>query len=296
MLQKRSIGEIIFDNFNVIFLFFVMLITLYPLIFVAFGSISDPALFMRHRGLLFFPKGFDLGAYESIFKTRFMLNSYKNTVFVTFVGTAVNVVATSIAAYFLSRKNVFWKKYVMILIIITMFFNGGLIPYYLCVNALGLRDSLWVLIIPGAISTYNVIVMRTSFQSIPAELEESAFLDGAGHITVLVKIILPLSKAVIAVIALWYGVGHWNSWFQASIFINKRDMFPLQLILREILLKQDMALNELVVDYSAATDRQAVKQTVKYAASMVATIPILCVFPFLQKYFVKGVMIGALKG
>ena len=186
-----------------------------------------------------------------------------------------------------------FKKPVMVMIVITMYFSGGIIPMYFTVQQLGLMDSLWSLILPSAVNTFNLIIMRTSFASIPAELEEAATVDGAGHFTMLFRIIMPVSMAVVAVVTLYYAVGHWNSWFNAMIYLTDRQKFPLQLILREILIQNDTSTMTVNVDIG---EQSLVGDTIKYAIIIVATVPILCIYPFLQKYFVKGVMIGSLKG
>ena len=184
------------------------------------------------------------------------------------------------------------KNFIMVLMLFTMYFSGGLIPSYITIKSLGLYNSLLALILPGAISTYNLIIMRTSFQGIPSGLEEAAYLDGAGHLSIIWNVILPLSKAIIAVMVLYYGVAHWNSWFGASIYLNDRNKYPLQLILREILLQNDVSN----MAGGSGSDEYSIAESIKYAVIIVATAPILCIYPFLQKYFVKGVMIGALKG
>jgi putative aldouronate transport system permease protein len=183
------------------------------------------------------------------------------------------------------------------MIVLTMFFGGGMIPTYLVVSGLGMRNSLLALIIPSAVSAYNIIIMRTSFKSLPDSLEESAFLDGANNLDVLFRIVIPLSKAIIAVMALWYGVGHWNSWFSAAIYLNKRELYPIQLILREILIQNTNS--QQIYNMTTGTvdnDAAQIAETIKHATVIIATLPILCAYPFLQKHFVKGVMIGALKG
>ena len=293
MKIKRSIGERTFDGINVIFMILLIIVTLYPLLYVAFASISSPSLLMQHRGILLVPLGFETGAYQAVFDNPMISRGYINTLFIVVVGTTVNIVMTSLGAYVLSRRDLYWKKVFMFLIVVTMFFGGGMIPTYLLVKQLHLTNTLWSLIIPNALSTYNMIIMRTSFMSIPASLEESARIDGAKDFTILFKIILPLSMPVISVMILFYGVGHWNAWFNAMIYLRNRDLYPLQLILREILIAS--SLDNMMTE-TAVVDREPVAQTVKYATIMVATLPILCVYPFLQKYFVKGVMIGALKG
>lgn len=290
---KKSIGEKVFDIVNVTIMILLIIVTLYPFLYVAFASISDPAEIMSHRGLLLYPKGFSLGAYRLVFQNPMISVGYKNTLFYVVVGTAINIFMTSLGAYVLSRKNVYWNKYIMFIIAFTMFFNGGLIPFYLLVRGLGLANTRWSLIIPSVISTYNLIVMRTSFAAIPVSLEESARIDGAKDWTILWRIIMPLSMPVVSVMILFYAVGHWNQWFHAMVFLRNRELYPLQLILREILITNSMSdmLSEISV-----SNKELVGRTVQYATIMVVTIPILFVYPFLQKYFVKGVMIGALKG
>jgi putative aldouronate transport system permease protein len=291
MSIKQSNGEKIFNIFNVMFMIFLMFITLYPLWHVAMASISDGGAMMSHRGAVFKPIGFSLGAYRVVLKNPMISRGYLNTIFVVVVGCIINIIMTSLGAYFLSRKDVMFKRVIMFAIAFTMYFGGGLIPFYFTVKGLGLDNSIWALIIPGMVSTFNMIIMRTAFMAIPDSLEESAKLDGASHFTILTRIILPLSGPTIAVMILYYGVGHWNAWFNAMIFLRNRDLFPLQLILREILIQNTNA-DVLASDI----DREAVSETIKYAVIIVATLPILCIYPFLQKYFVKGVMIGALKG
>jgi putative aldouronate transport system permease protein len=200
---------------------------------------------------------------------------------------------TSFGAYALSRQHVMWKNPVMFLIVFTMFFSGGLIPTYLLIQDLGMLNTRWALIIPSAMSAYNLIIMRTSFQSVPVSLEESAKLDGASDFTVLFRVILPLSMPVVAVMILFYGVAHWNSWFSALIYLRKRELYPLQLILREILITSS---TESMMTSVGGADKTPIGETIKYATIIVATGPILLLYPFLQKYFVKGVMIGAIKG
>lgn len=194
---------------------------------------------------------------------------------------------------YISRKSLRFKKPIMLFIVFTMYFNGGLIPYYFTVKDLGLINSIWALIIPSSVSTFNLIIMRTSFEAIPDSLEESAKLDGANDFTILFRIIIPLAKPVIAVMVLYYGVSHWNAWFNAMLFLRDRALYPLQLILREILIKSDTAS---MTGGANAADVAQMSETLKYATIMVATVPILCLYPFLQKYFVKGVMVGAIKG
>ncbi|TCL53672.1 carbohydrate ABC transporter membrane protein 2 (CUT1 family) [Hydrogenispora ethanolica] len=288
----KSSRDRIFDFINITLLTFLMVITLYPFLYVIFASLSDPSRIMAYPGLLYKPLGFSLGAYKAVIKNPNIFTGYVNTCFLVTVGVAVNITMTALGAYFLSRKNVLWGKVVMFFIVFTMFFNGGLIPLYFTVKGLRLDNSLCALILPTAINTFNLIIMRTAFMAIPDSIEESAKIDGAGHLLILFRIIVPLAMPTIAVMILFYGVGHWNAWFQAMIFLQNRELFPLQLILREILLMNDsfqMAMGANV------GDQEMISETIKYAVIIVATLPILCLYPFLQKYFVKGVMVGSLK-
>lgn len=292
-MTKRSLGDKVFDIINYSFLAVLTITTAYPFLYIAFASLSNPSLLISHEGLLFKPLGMQFETYALVFKNPMIIKGYMNTLFIVVVGTALNLLMTSLGAYILSRRQFAIKKAMMVMIVFTMLFSGGLIPFYLTVNMLGLRDSLWALIVPGLISTTNLIIMRTSFIGIPASLEESAKIDGANDFVILFRIILPLSKALIAVMILYYGVGHWNSWFNAMIFLGDRNKFPLQLILREILIQNDV--NVMLTDMGGM-DKEPVAENLKYATIMVTTLPVLAVYPFLQKYFVKGVMIGALKG
>ena len=278
---------------NYFVLTLLAILCLYPVWYVAVASFSDSNLLMQHNGLMLFPKGFSLSAYERVFSNPMILRGYGNTLFVLFFGLALSMLLTCLGAYFLSRKNVMFRKPIMILIVITMFFQGGMIPTYLNMRDFHLTGTLWGLIIPFAINTQNLIIMTTSFSSIPDSLVEAARIDGAGHFTVLFRVVLPLSKAILAVIVLYYGVQIWNSWFWASAILREREMYPLQVVLREILLQNSLGGMSTGVGVS---ETESVAMSIKYATIMVATVPILCVYPFLQKYFAKGVMVGAVKG
>jgi putative aldouronate transport system permease protein len=287
-----SRGENIFAVFNYIFLALMSFICLYPMLYVLFASLSDNNLLMQHSGILFKPQGFSITAYDKVFKNPMILLGYRNTLFVLTVGVLLSLFMTSLGAYFLSRKQVFFKKPIMMLITFTMFFGGGMIPTYLNLRDLHLTNTLWGLIIPGAISTYNMIILRTSFSAIPDSLTEAALIDGAGHIRILFAIVLPLSKAILAVMILYYGIAIWNAWFWASAILRKRELYPLQVILREILLQNSAVEMATGVD---AGDQESVAATIKYATIIVATVPVLCIYPFLQKYFARGVMLGGVK-
>ncbi|WP_214628167.1 carbohydrate ABC transporter permease [Paenibacillus agaridevorans] len=292
MRKKRSAGELSFDVLNTAIMLALIATTLYPFAYVLFASLSDAVELMRHRGIMWMPQGFSLEAYKTVLSNDSIISGYQNTIFYVVVGSAFNLLMTSLGAYVLSRRNVMLKKPIMIMIVITMFFGGGLIPTYLLINDLGLYNTRAALIIPGAISTWNLIVMRTSFQGVPYSLEESARIDGANDFTILFRVIIPLSLPVLAVMTLFYAVGHWNSYFGALIYLTDASKFPLQLVLREVLLTTNM---EEWLTGVPSDSRHQVAQTIKYATIMVATVPILILYPFLQKYFVKGVMIGSLK-
>lgn len=295
MKIKVSAAERTFNVFNCIFMFLLMIVMAYPIWYVVMASLSDNSLLMSYRGILLLPRGFSTNAYTLMAKNPMIMKGYGNTIFIVVAGVTLNLIFTSIAAYFLSRKGVYWQKYVMMFIVFTMFFSGGLIPTYLVnTKIFHLKNSYWALMLPGLINTYNLIIMRTSFAAIPESLEESARLDGAGHWTILFRIVIPLSKAIIAVMILYYAVAHWNSWFSANIYITDRSKYPLQLVLREILISNDTS--SMTAQDASAADQQSIGETVKYAVIVAATLPILCVYPFLQKYFVKGVMVGAVKG
>jgi len=278
-------------------LIILLVITLFPVLHVAAVSLSSSKAI--DRGLVsIFPVDFSLEAYRILWKSGRVPKSFVNSVIYTSVGTVVNILVTMLMAYPLSKKKLPLRRFYTTLIVFTMFFSGGLIPTFLVVKGLGLYNTMWALILPGAISTMNLIIMRTFFQSIPMELEESAFLDGANDIVVFYRIILPLSKASIATIAMFYAVGHWNSWFNALVYLKDSEKYPMQLILRDIVIQSQMS-RELAEQGS--TEAYELINTVsvegiKYATLFFSIIPMLIIYPFVQKYFVKGVMIGSLKG
>jgi putative aldouronate transport system permease protein len=290
MLRRKSSGECIFDIVNNILLTALVLVTIYPFLYVLFASLSDSDLLMQKVGILLKPLGFSLKAYISVLNNPMIAIGYGNTILYMAVGTTINMLMTSLGAYVLSRKDFRIKRIMSLLIIFTMFFSGGMIPTYLVVMQLGMIDKIWALVLPGAISTMNLLIMRTAFMSISPSLEESAFIDGANDLVILLRIVLPLSLPTVAVMVLFYGVGHWNSWFPAMIYLRTRTKYPLQLILREVLVLNDVSRMDTGVMPGAS-----IGESIKYATIMVATLPILFLYPFLQKYFVKGVMIGAIK-
>jgi putative aldouronate transport system permease protein len=265
---------------------------LYPMLYIILASISNPIRLEAHTGFLWKPLGFSIETYKSVLKTRYIAVGYRNTLFYVAGGTAINMLLTSLGAYILSRRHYLLKKTFTFLFIFTMFFSGGLIPFYLVVQNLGLLNTPWAVLLPPAISTYNLIIMRTSFVAVPASMEESARIDGANDFAILFRILIPLCMPVVAVLILFYSVYHWNAWVNASIFLQKRDLYPLQLYLRELLVTNN---TEAMTTAANAGDKESISQSVKYATIVVATMPILFVYPFLQKYFAKGVMIGAVK-
>jgi putative aldouronate transport system permease protein len=293
--QKISEGKA-FDIWVYIISAIILVLVLYPLIFVVSASFSNPAKVMSGEMWLW-PVDFTLDAYVEIFKNSEIWNGYKNTIIYTTVGTIVNILLTTLAAYPLSRRDLPGRNVFMFLITFTMFFHGGMIPTFLVVQGLGMVDTIWAMIIPNAIATYNLIVMRTYFQtSIPWELQEAAMIDGCSNTKMLLKIILPLSKPIIAVMVLFYAVGHWNAFFNALIYLRSEELYPLQLILREILLVSSMGGTEDVGGQFGMDDKLLLGESIKYALIIVASIPVLILYPFVQKHFVKGVMIGSIKG
>ncbi len=295
-MVRASKGERTFQLFNNALMLVVSVLTLYPVLYVALASVSDPSRLIREGGLLLWPKGFELGAYKIVFNNPNIGSGYLNTILYMGAGTFISMLLTIMGAYALSRRNAMFVKYLMFFAVFTMWFKPSMIPFFLTVGTeMKLKNTFWAMVLPRAISTYNLIVLRTGFAQVPDALEESARIDGAKDFTILFRIFAPLCKANIAVVTLFYMVSKWNSWFDAMLFLNKRGMFPLQLLLREILILNN---TDSMLAASAVTqgDQIAVGETVKYATIVVATLPILCVYPFIQKYFVKGVMIGAIKG
>ena len=291
-----SRGDKIFFTVNYIFMAFLALITLYPMLYVAFCSFSDPVEFASVRGMLFKPAGFSLEGYKMVFNMSSIWTGYRNTIFYVIVGTGISMFMTIIGAFVLSHHDFMLKKVTMFLIVFTMYFGGGMIPTYLCVNTLGLNNTVWAVLLPGAVSVYNMIVLRTSFNGIPKALMESATIDGAGDGVVLFKIILPLSLAALATITLFFAVGYWGAWYNAMIYLQtRRDRYPLQLFRRELLILDRGNEGYLNSMSGAEVDRYLVKEIMKYGIIMVGTVPVLLIYPFIQKYFVKGVMVGAIK-
>lgn len=289
---KASLGSRIFDTCNYVFLFILCVVMLYPLWYVLCCSFSDPALLMRHTGMLMLPLDFSLAGYEKVLNYSPLWNAYGVTIFVVVVGTSMNMLASILFAYVLSCKDMMWHKLITGLAVFTMYFSGGMIPTYLVVKGVGLYDTIWAMIIPGLISTYNCIILRTAFYGIPDSLLESARIDGAGALRILFTVCVPLIVPSIATVALFYAVGHWNSWTNALLYIRKQELMPLQMVLRALLIQNEAV--EVTGGQDLQTELNAL--LLKYVVIVVSTVPILCVYPFIQRYFTKGVMIGAVKG
>jgi putative aldouronate transport system permease protein len=294
-IARRSKEDKVFDIINVFLVAIILILVVYPLYFIVIASFSDPNMIYDGKVWLL-PKELTFEGYERIFQDSKIWLGYKNSIVYTVVGTIVNVSFTLMAAYALSRKDLYGRNVIMFLFLMTMFFSGGLIPTYLVVKNLGLLNTMWALILPKAVAVWNVIVAKTFFEtSIPNELLEAAKMDGCSDAKFFWKIVLPLSKPIVAVMVLFYAVGHWNSYFDALIYLNNENLYPLQLILRNILI-QNEASTMMISDLDSLAAKQRVSELIKYGVIIVASIPLLIVYPFVQKYFVKGVMIGGIKG
>lgn len=293
MVESKTIWDRLFTVANYVLLSLILLLTLYPCWYVVVASVSDPVKLYAGSKFMIWPRGFSVQAYQIIIKHAMLWKSYGNTLIYVSASTVLGLTMTTLGAFVLSRKYLPGKNAMMMMVTITMFFGGGLIPSYLINVELGLVNNRWAMIIPGAISTYNMIMMLTYFRGIPDSLEESARIDGANELVILTRIVIPLSLPVIAVISLYIIVAHWNSYMHATIYLRDRDLFPLQVILREILISGSSNLDQMTSGYD---DFAAYSEAVKYATIIVSTLPVLAIYPFLQRFFVKGVMLGAIKG
>ena len=290
----RSAGSIIADILIYGIVGLAAFTTVLPIIYIIFNSFATE-LELQTRSMFLIPRTWSVDAYTYIFSSSKLLRSFGNSVFITICGTAINLFFTVTMAYPLSKKYLRGRTALHNMVIFSMFFSGGMIPGFIVVSSwLGMRGTYWALLLPGAISAYNMMIVKNFFQGIPQELEESAHLDGCNDLVTLVRIVLPLSMPVLATFALFYAVGHWNSWFPAMIYLTDSKMYPLQLILRNIIVTAETSAGDMsLMDPNFV---EPPKQSIKMAVIVVATVPIMCVYPFLQKYFVKGVMVGALKG
>ena len=285
--KPQGIGSKIFDVVNYLLLAILGFIMFYPMFYVFIVSISS-SQYINQGLVTLFPRGINFDAYKAVFENQRIWSGYKNTFLYTGLGTLICLVLTAMCAYPLSRKDFYGRKVFTVLIMITMFVNGGMIPTYLVINKLHMINTMWAIVLPPAISTFNMIVMRTSFQAIPDSLVESAYLDGANDITIFSKFVLPLSKAIIATMTLYYAVYHWNSYFPSVLYLNDQKKYPVQVVMRDIVIQGDTSeitgsVNIIATNY-------------KYAVIIISIVPILLVYPLLQKYFTKGVMVGAVKG
>ena len=288
----RSLGSRIADHLITALMILVVLATLYPFYYITIISLSHGNAVLRGE-VRFWPIGLNLESYRLVFQNPVVPKSLLNSLIYTGVGTAINLIMTALCAYPLARPRFSGRGFCTWIVSLTMFFSGGLIPLYLVVMQLGIRNSMWALVLPWAINVWNMFILRTGFQQIPEEIYEAAVIDGANDLQTMFRVILPLSKAVLATLLMFYAVGHWNDFFNGLIFLDDRNRYPIQLVMRNIVI---LGRFEQTNELGAASDFAAIEQTLKYATIMVSTLPILAVYPFVQRYFVKGVMIGAIKG
>ena len=292
---QLSTGDRVFYFLVNLFALFMFVVVLYPLIYVVSSSFSSPDAVLSGK-VVFLPVEFSLEGYKTVFGYQDVLTGYMNTILYTVLGTTINIIMTLICAYPLARKTLPFRNFFMFLFTFTMFFGGGLIPSYLLMRDLKMINTIWAIVIPGAISVYNMIIARTYMQtSIPGEMLEAAQVDGCSDARYFFQMVLPLSKAMIAVIALYYAVGHWNGWFNAFIYLNDRGKYPLQLFLREILIANTFDPDS-TMDPELLQKMRGMSDLLKYSLIVVSSAPVMLLYPFAQKYFIKGVMIGSLKG
>lgn len=295
VLSRKSRFDTGFDIVNTLLLVIALIIVLYPMYFVVIASISDATSIASGKVILF-PKNISMVGYKRILQDNRIWSGYGNSIFYTAATTVIGVIATIMAGYSFSRKDLAGRRVLMTMYVFTMYFSGGLIPTYLVAKELGLMGSPWIVILLGSMSVYNIIIARSFFQNnIPDELFEAASIDGCGNGRFFVSVVVPLSKSIIAVLALYYAVGQWNSYFNALVYLSRQEMYPLQMILREILISSQTVQAD-ITDLDAIQEMQRIAATVKYGVIVVASVPMLVIYPFVQKYFVKGVMIGSVKG
>lgn len=294
-MRKMTKGQSAFNIFNIIFMVLLMFVTLYPFYYVIVASFTSNRVLEVNTGLLWYPIEFTTKAYEVAASHPLLLSGFKNILIVMVISIPLSLLMTILCAYFLASKGMLFKKPIAYMMLLTMFFSGGLIPSYLNITDLGLYDTLWALILPSALSLYNAIITKTALEGIPESLTESAYIDGANDLVILWKILVPLIMPTLAVMTLYYGVGQWNNWFTATIYLRDNTKLPIQAILRSILIANEKTLNT-GMEVAGGDMENSYAETIKYSVIIISTVPILCVYPFLQKYFVKGVMIGAVKG
>jgi len=286
-MKKIKVEDLVLDIIIYTTLTLLTIVCAYPVWYVIVASFSNTTDLALNQGLLLWPREFDFGGYMLVFRDKSIVQGFINSVLVLVLSLPINIVLTLFCGYFLSCTNMFWKKILVNIIMFTMMFHGGMIPAYLNVRDLGLYNTIWALVLPGALSVYNAVICKTAIEGVPDSLKESAYIDGASDWVIIFKIIMPLIKATLAVLLMYYGVAHWNAWFNASIYLKEERLLPLQNIIRNLLISNSVA---------DADDFNAYAETIKYSAIVVSTVPIMCVYPFLQKHFTKGIMIGAVKG
>ena len=292
MKIKRTLGETVFDVFNYLFMILAAVIAVYPFLYIVLASFSDPIMLIKHKGILWRPAGFTVEGYKMVLRNYEIYIGYANTAFYVVVGTVLSVIVTAMLSYPLALTRFRYRKVFLKLIVFTLFFSAGMIPIYMIVKMLGLLDTRWSVIVPNIIITYNVMIMRTAYLAVPQSLEESARLDGANDLQTFFRIMLPSVKGTLAVLVLYQAVANWNSWFSALLYITDRTKYPLQLFLREILIQ---ASSQEMSNYSVNASSAFMDEIVKHATTVVATVPMLVIYPFAQKYFIKGAMVGAVK-
>ncbi len=293
---KRKPGEVVFDTINIAFMVFIFFITLYPFWYIFVVSFNEGRDAAR-GGIYFIPRVFSLDNYTAVFQNGDLVNAFILTITKTLVGTTLHVFFTGIVAYTLSHKDLMFRKFYILFGTITMFFSGGLIPYFILIRNIGLYNNFWVFIFPAMFSFWNMIIMMTFFKELPSELSESAKIDGAGFVKTFVAIILPVSMPILATIALFSGVYQWNDFFTGVLFTTKKELMPIQTILYKIISESSAVTMLTHVNLpDVVAQRKITSESIKLATMVVSTVPIICVYPFLQKYFVKGIMIGSVKG
>lgn len=291
-MKDRTFSGRLFDITNIMALILFAALAVLPFLYIVLNSFMSSEEFAR-RGVVFFPRQFSLDAYMYIFSTDTIMRSLLNTIYITVAGTSINLLFTSLMAYPLSRRDLIGRRPIMLMIIFSMLFSGGMIPAFLVVKALGLMDSLWSLLLPSAISAFNLIILKNFFQQMPDGIEESAKIDGCNDLGILMKIVLPLSLPAIATFSLFYAVGHWNAFFSAILYINDSTKWPIQVLLRQVVIMAEGGIG----DSSQVNEAFIIPpQSIKMAVITISTLPILIVYPFLQKHFAKGVLLGSVKG
>lgn len=289
--MQESVQYKVFKVFNVFVLSLIVFITLYPFLNVVAQSFSSEA-YINAGEVSIIPKGFNVETYKMIMSDQMFWINYKNTVLYTVVGTAISIVMTTMFAYTLSKKRLVGRKFFVMFAVFTMFFNGGLIPNYVLINSMGIDNSMWAIVLPGAISVYNMLIMKAFFENVPEELEEAASIDGLGTYGILIKIILPLSKAVMATMILFYAVAYWNSWFSAFLYLDKKELFPVTIYLRNMIAG---ATSGMAAGATSADNMTQIAANIKSVTMVLTILPILTIYPFVQRYFVSGVMLGSVK-